>query len=352
MSTVNKEQFQKSLAHLKSMAKAQLHHTGSDSNPGDWAGTSQEDCDEHESKVDVNGTDYNGVRKSLAAKIRKSMALTPAEVAIADGKNPRKLLATKISKGGVLTAAEQWVLKGHMDKGFPMAEEDDYEETMKGDATPGASSTPGTDDDASNVPDTHGGKDTSSEVEPDAKKSLGQHLDRSKVIQKGFEISPFLYELTNALGSVMSDSEARVIKSLAGVITGLNGRIASLEKSLSASQSDQGTFNKSLAEAVVGIGEAQIGGSNAALQAARLPVGAPKSQFRTGAGNGVQALQKSVGPGGLDMDLSKSQVVNAMTDMVEKGLLNGMDVIRYEGNGEISSEVLSRVSAHISGGDR
>src|SRR5690348_9682701 len=114
--SVDKAKFNSALARLESMSKGQLYHTGSDSNPGTWAGTSQEDLNEHDDGIDANGTDYDGVKKALARKVEKSQALTPAEVAIVKGQDPRKLIAEKVSKGEALTPAETWAIKGGFGK--------------------------------------------------------------------------------------------------------------------------------------------------------------------------------------------------------------------------------------------
>jgi hypothetical protein len=105
MSTMNRGEFQAALGRLDALSKGQLYHTPSDSNPGTWAGSGQEDQNEHEDGIDENGTDYNGVKKSLANKVAKSLALTPAEVAIASGNKAacRKSIGEKIAKGAKLT---------------------------------------------------------------------------------------------------------------------------------------------------------------------------------------------------------------------------------------------------------
>lgn len=352
-----KNDFQKSLENLAQMAKSQLYHTPNDSEPGTWAGSRAEDCDEHESMIDVNGTDYDGVRKSLAAKIRASQALTKAEIAIADGKNPLPLIANKVSKGQKLTRAEEWAMKGGLSKmqGMPGYEDDDkMMYAKKGDAKPGPADTPGTDDNADSVPDTNAGNNTTDEVEPDAKKSFGAAVNSSLELQKGLELSPFLYEMTRAIGDALAGSEARVVKSLSNVIGQLAARVEAVEKSVVGQGTTQDEFNKSLAQAVVGIGEATIGTSNTELQNAQMPVGAPRSQSRAPVqGTDAGYVNKSVaGPGGLDMDLNKSQIVEAMADMVHKGQLDSLAVLKFEGSNEIDPQTRQRVINHINGSNR
>lgn len=352
-----KKDFHKSLAGLAQMAKSQLYHTPNDSVPGTWAGSGWEDQEEHESLIDVNGTDYDGVRKSLAAKIRASQALTKAEIAMADGYNPLPFIAEKVSKGQVLTKAEEWALKGGLSKMQEMPGYDDDDKMMyakKGDAKPGPADTPGTDDDAVSVPDTNAGKDTTDEVEPDAKKSFNNQVNSSLELQKSRSLSPFLYELTRVLGDVLGNSETRVVKSLENVLTNLTSRVEAIEKSVAAAGHEQNEFNKSLAQAVVGIGEATIGSATEEIHKAQMPVGAPKSQVRAAQqGDNPGYVQKSAtGPAGLVMDLNKSQIVEAMTDMVSKGQLDGLTVLKFEGNGELDPRTRQLVINHINGGSR
>jgi len=181
MANINKGEFQKSLERLETMAKGQLYHTPSDSSVGEagW-GSSETDQNEWDNGIDDNGTDYNGmsyksVRASLADKVAKSQALSPAEVAIAKGANPLPLIGSKLAKGESLTKAENWAVANS------------FQGIAKGKAKPGPAGTPGEDDDAGSVVDSHaGGKDD--EVEGDAKKSFN-----SPELQKGLEISPFLH---------------------------------------------------------------------------------------------------------------------------------------------------------------
>lgn len=354
--SITNEAFQKSMERLQNMAMAkgtQLHHTSSDSNPGTWPGGAQEDMDEHEGDIyiDDNGTDYSGVRKALAAKIRKSLALTPAEVAIADGKNPLPFITDKISKGGALTNAESWAVKGGYDaeKGGYKNVTGDFSGMTKGKEKPGAADTPGEYDGATSVPPTHAGDDTTDEAEADAAKSFSGAVDASLELQKGLELSPFLYEFTRAVGEALSGSEARVTKSLSKVLAPYVARVEAIEKALVDYSTDQGDFNKSLAEAVVGIGQTVGGNVEAATQAASQPVGPPKSQARaTAPTDGIQVINKS-GPGGLDMDLNKAQLTDAMVEMVQKGKLNALDVVKFEGNGEILPSTRQKVIAYISG---
>ena len=345
MANLKSGDFQKSLGRLQDMAKGtQLHHTASDSNPSSWPGGSQEDLDEHggDIHIDDNGTDYAGVRKSLANKIRKSKALTPAEVAIADGSNPLPAIQAKMAKGQALTSAEEWALKGGFD-----ASTGQY--MSKASSKPSDSAPmSGEDKDAASVPPSHaGGKED--EVEADAKKSFDAAVDSSLELQKGVEISPFLYELTRAIGSALAGSETRVVKGLEAALTKIANRVSVIEKSQAATAAAQDEFNKSLAEAVVGIGETVGATADATAKQAHLPVGAPKSQTRLGSdASGVNVMSKSYGgPGGLDMNLSKSMISDALVELAKSKEVQPIEVVRFESANELLPATRAKVEAFV-----
>jgi hypothetical protein len=335
--SIKKGEFQKSLDRLQTLVKGtQLYHTDSDSNPKSWTGGTQEDLDEHKDGIDDNGTDYNGVRKSLAEKVRKSLALTPAEVAIAEGKDPRQHIAGKVSKGQKLTAAEDWAIKAG------------YAGMAKAGEGSSDAPEPGEQDSNSKTVETHAANDD--EVEGDAKKSFGSKVGNSLELQKGIEASPFLYELTKAIGEALNGSETRISKSVTSAVGHLASRLEAVEKSLANTNAAQGTFNKSLAEAVVGIGEVVGGSVEMQAQALSQPVGGPKSHMRAPTGNSgnVNILAKSFdGPGGLDMNINKSQLADAMAEMVSKSLLAPLDVIKFESTGEMVPSVRQKVSQYL-----
>lgn len=335
--TMDKDEFKKSLSRLETMAKGQLFHTGSDSDPGSWAGTSGKDEDAFSpDSIDDNGTDYNGVKKSLAAKIAKSQALTPAEVAIVKGTDPRPLIAEKVSKGQSLTPAESWVTKGGYEKMF--AKGDAAKTQAPGNAA-AAEMNPAKDD---------------GEIEQQAKKSFDGAVSQSNVLQKGLEMSPLLVEFARAIGVGLEGVEvrtaSRVAKSLVDALGPVLKRVDTIEKALGSLVKEQGDFNKSLADAVVGIGHQVAGTAEVAVAQAQAPVGPPRSQLRSGQ---VNVVQKSFsGPGGLDVgdsSLAKSQIVNVMADMVKANRLNPIDVIKYEASGELAPAVQQAVASYLQG---
>lgn len=335
MTTVPKDDFNKSLARLESLVKAQLHHTEQSSRTGGWAGSKEQGQDEHKDGIEENGTDYNGVKKSLAAKLAKGGNLTDAEIAIIKGENPRAAIADKISKGETLTPAEGWALKSNM-----------YIE--KGADKPGKAGTPGECKDASSVPDTHGGENEDDEIEHDAKKSLDGEVQKSQTLQQGIEMSPFLFEFTRAMSEALSGTEARVAKSVAAAMAPLMQRVEALEKSHAASVSDQMEFNKSLADGVVAIGHQVEGTAKLADQAASAPARAPMSQLRS-VPAGVQPIQKSFEGG---PQLTKSQITETLCDMVKAKEIAGLEVVKFESTGQINPQLYQQVLAKSQGAGR
>lgn len=363
MSTMNRDEFHAALGRLDALSKGQLFHTSSDSNPGTWAGTGQEDQNEHEDGIDENGTDYNGVKKSLAAKVAKSKALTPAEVAIASGDKAgaRKSIADKITKGTKLTQAEKWALN----KGFPFGKDDDKDDAeksgvSKGNDTPTKAGKPGETELPTKVPDSHAG-DADEPIEGDAKKSLGGAINGTEHLKKGIEMSPILAEFARAMGAALEGTEARtalrISKAIGEAVAPLMARVETLEKGLNGFGQNQDAFNKSFAEAMVGIGQQLAGGAEVAGVAGGAPAGGPKSHLRAIPGGqqngapGVQVVQKSfTGPGGLDVGgeaFAKSQISDAMIELVKGGQLNQLEVIKFETSGEMNPAVRNMVIGRL-----
>lgn len=347
MSGIKTDDFEKSLGRLANLAKGtQLHHTASDSNPSNWAGTTNQDQDEWEDGIEENGTDYNGVKKALGIKVEKSKALTPAEVALVKGIDPRPMIGQKIAKGQRLTQAESWCLKG----GSAVCDA-----LSKGKEKPSAPGTPGEQDDAGSVPTTHAGDNNDEDIEGDAKKSLDGYVQSTPAMQDAMEVSSFLYEFTRGVGEALKGSEARIGKSLAAAMQPLYERIATLEKSFASQSADQGEYNKAFADAMLGVGQQLQGHSELAQQWASQPAHAPRSQFQviSGGQGGVQAVEKSFngaqpGIAGAEMDpIQKSQTINIMSEMVEKGLLSHLEVIKAESTGNISPVVRQQVSNYM-----
>lgn len=351
MSAIVKEDFEKSLQRLENLAKSQLFHTASDSEPGSWAGSSPEDEDSMDDMIQDNGTDYDGVKKALAAKAQKGVALTKAEAAMLSGGNPFKAISKKVSKGQKLTKAESWALKNMnaiMPAGAPAV--------AKSDAKPSEDAqVPGSTKGADSAVETHAGSaKNEDDTQAEAQKSLGGAIEKSQAIQNGIELSPFLAEFVHAVDLALRGNEKKISKSIAQALAPLAARLDQLEKSHAANTAKDDEFKKGLAEAVVGIGNQVSGTAALANEAASQPARAPKAQLRSvQGGQGVQAVQKSFGgEGGVNEGLAKSQALAVMTDLVKSNQLSPLEVIKYETTGEMSPQVQQRVFAAVNGGSR
>lgn len=339
---IKNEDFQKSLKKLEDLAKSQLFHTGSDSNPGEWAGSKSEDQDAFGDMIDENGTDYSGVKKALAAK-SKATELTPAEKAIAKGQNPLSFIADKVAKGLELTKAEKWALKG----GYATVKG-----LSKSDEKPGEAGTPGEAKDPSSVPDTHAGADDDEAPEAQAKKSLSEIATESEAIKGGIELSPFLAEFVNAMDLSLRNATSEVKTSVAKALAPVVARVEALEKSYAKSVADSVEFNKALAESIVGLGAHVQSTSQLTAEIASGPARAPKSQLRNiPTAQNVQVVQKSFGAESNDQML-KSDVITVMCELVKSNQLSSIDLIKYESTDEMSAQTRSKVLAALSGANR
>jgi hypothetical protein len=360
MATVAREDFQKSLERLEALAKGQLFHTPSNSDPGGWAGQKFEGENDDPQNIDENGTDYGGVKKALALKVEKSQALTPAEVLIIKAQNPYPAIADKVAKGQQLTPAERWALKGgrndqtfkgYIAKGDGIGKEGKTAEKISDNTV--------ADKDDGEI-NHEVGKSMPGHGEPGHKcgdmcKSFGGALNGASNLQKGIEMSPILAEFARAMSIGLEGVEARVVDSVRKSLAPVVERIAQLEKSFGGYASRANEFQNGAAEALVGIGQQIAGTAEVVNKSMTGPAGGPRSVTRQGAqqdGNGqVIPLQKSfTGPGGLDMGegaLQKSQIVEMMAQMVSKGMLNPLDVIKFESTGELSPNVQAQVQGFV-----
>lgn len=351
MSAIVKEDFEKSLQRLENLAKSQLFHTASDSEPGSWAGSSPEDEDSMDDNIQDNGTDYDGVKKSLVAKAAKGAQLTKAEASMLAGGNPFKAISKKVAKGLKLTKAEAWALK-NMNAIMPSA---GAASVSKADVKPGEAPAPGEVSGADSAVETHAGSaKNEDDTQEEAHKSLGDRVQKSQAIQSGIELSPFLAEFVHAVDLALRGNEKAISKSLAKALAPLAARIETLEKSYAKSLSEDNEFKKGLAEAVVGIGQQVSGTAALAAETASQPARAPKAQLRSiQSGQGVQAVNKSFNGGeGVNEGLAKSQALAVMTDLVKANQLSPLEVIKYETTGEMSPQVQQRVFAAVNGGSR
>lgn len=292
---MTKHDFFKSLERLEALAGGQSDDMqksqivqGGNSEVSSWPGGEKEEIgDNWDDNIGEDGTDYKaqGVRKSIAEKVMKGIPLTPHEVMI---------------------------LKGDMEREGSKEDEKEDEEEEKGKRRP---------------PPKKEEEEEEEEKEMPFGKSFTDVLSENETVQKGVEVSDFLAEFAKSFGQGMGYLESRITQNVVGHVLGALQQFAS----------EQGEFNKSLAEAVVNIGHGLAGYIQQDAARSEEPAGPPKSQLRQVPGQ-VQVLQKSQG-GNAFGDMSKSQVLDRMTDLVEKGGLNPLEVVKFESTGEMSPGV-------------
>jgi hypothetical protein len=330
--TIPGEDFFKSLGKLEALAgqepaegddmnKAQLFHTPSSSERTAWPGGAKKDIGNNwDDSIGKDGTDYHPARKAIAEKALKGLPLAPEELAILKGD-----IEMSISKGeGAETDAphqgQEATLTNHtggVGEGrhvtLAKADNDDDDEKEKW------------------------------EKEKRFGKSLEAMAQESPTVQQGIEVSTFLAEFAKAFGSKMDQIE----KSVHDQVTfGVNHILEQVGQYMDGRFDEQGEFNKSLADAIVNIGHGVAGNIEQTIEQGEQPVGPPRSQLQVLPG-GQQVLQKSFdgAPGG--EQLSKSQITEAMTDLVIKGELNALEVSKFDMTGELRPDIQERVVKHI-----
>lgn len=264
---------------------SQVHHTASNSDPGGWAGSQGRDCPENGA---TDAIDENGTDYNGGAEMVKSVL-------------------DKLAKGHTLSASEYELVKGAMPAFLKK------------------------DDDKDDKDDDKDVKKAKDDDDDDVKKSLADEAAANETVAGGMEISEFLAEFVGTINKSLSNMEKRYEQ-----------RIERLETNLRSAHAESESFNKSFAGAFGTISEAIVATSQRVDQVEQTPARGPKSQQ-------VETVEKSFG-GPAGEQLSKAVIAATMTDMVEKGNLGVQDVIRFESsNGQISEELLARVTAHRSG---
>jgi hypothetical protein len=298
--TIDTSEFFKSLGKLEALAKgdateedvekSQLFHTSGNSKRGTWpGGDTKKIGNKWDDSIGSDGTDYKAARKAIAEKVMKGEALSPTDIEI--------LKSDQVEKGD------------DVDKG------EGQEAVNKGK-----------------------GEDEEKYGKDKACKSL---TEGNEQLTKAIEMSPFLSEFAKAFDERLNMLEERNNDQ---VVKAVNAMLESLGEYLEPKFSKQGEFNKSLAEVVSGIGHGLSTNIQQTAEMAQAPVAAPKSTLRAIPG-GVKPLEKSFEGGGEGNDtLTKSQVLGAMSDMVEKGSLNPLEVIKYENTDQIRPDLLSHIS--------
>lgn len=270
----------------------QVFHTPSNSDPGTWAGTGQRKSPEDGATdgIDEDGTDYSGsaeMVKSVMEKAASGQSLNDIEQAV---------LTAALSKGGMFTNFSGTGKKGSY-------EEDEKKEKVE----------KACDDDDKDDKD-------------DKKNPFAKSLEANEDVAKGLEVSSFLSGWADVQGETLKGVEAR------------------LTKSLQASHGEQREYNTELAKSIVGLAEVLTLQSQRIEQLESTPARGPKS---------ATAVEKSFGAGGAepqgDEQLSKSQVLSTMTQMVESGDLSATEVVKFESTNALTPEIDSQVKAYRSG---
>ncbi len=301
---VNVADFKQVLANLQDIAKSnapslkvpamagesgatQVFHTPSDSDPGEFAGTKNEEVPgngDHD-PVDANGTDLiirAKISKSIYAKLAKGQGLTAAQLDF-------------VAKGMMIAKDEKEIEKAHDDE----AEDKQlFGAMMKKEAK----------------------KD---EKKDEAKKSFNEAAAGYDSIREGFEVSDVLKDLAKAISEGFDGSEEKIV-----------GRVV---KSLGSKINEQGEFNKSLAQALSNLGEVMVAHAQRLDQVEAAPTRGPKSTR-------VVPLEKSFGASAdQGSPLSIVDVTNTLSDMVVKGLARPEEVVHVDTTKRASDEIIKRV---------
>ena len=285
---ITEEVFLKSLNQLEAMAKGSAAEdieksqicTGSGNEPQNWPGGDKSTLgDGWDDNIQPDGTDYNGpgskARKSIAEKVFKGQSLTPEELLILKGDYDGMNKAKKKKKKHADEEEDEAMMGGEEEEGRKMA------------------------------PPFEMGK------------SFEQSIEDNETLQKGIEVSDFLAQLTKSIGIGLAHVEQK--------ITG------NIINALSEMQGGQDEFNKSLAGAIVNIGHGVNNGLATQEAIAGQPAGPPRSQIRAT----PEEMHKSQLEQQGDV-MEKADVLDHMTDLVEKGRINSLEVIKFDATGEMS----------------
>lgn len=310
--TIQGNQFFKSLGKLEALAKgsesetgedmnkAQLFHTPSNSEKATWGnGDTTKYSNKWDDKIGADGTDYKAARKSIAEKVMKGEPLAPEEIAI---------LKSDVEQG-VEKSQEPHNMGYELNKSEKDADEPAKEEKAE-----------------------------------KACPSMQKSFEENSTLKEALEMSSFLQEFAKAFGAGLGDIQERMDKSVSGAADSILKQVGDYMDARFAEQSE---FNKSLADAVVNIGHGIAGAIGQQEEIANQPAGAPKSQMLP---QNVQPLHKSFeGPAGGEQ-ISKSQKLDVLSDMVQKGQLNSAEVVKFEVTNQIRPELDAQVTKMIQSG--
>lgn len=267
-----------------SAGATQVHHTPSNSDPGGWAGSTARDVpsDGAVDSVSSNGTDYQAQGRLM------------------------KSIIEKLAKGLPLTAEEASA----------------YAEIAKGGMPPFMKK----DDDKDDKDDKKKGK-----KDEEMGKSLSDFAEEEEDVAKGLEVSEFLSGFANVISKSLQAMEHRVVSRVLGAM---------------ASEAEgTGEFNKSLAEAVVRLGDALTATAQRVDQIEAQPAHAPRST------QNVTAIEKGSygGPKDAGQPLSKALVAQTLVDLVHRGEATAQDVIKYDTSNVLDPRLEAKVRAAVAG---
>lgn len=308
---IDRDDLEKALGALQSLAKAQgstattrveamvgesgstqLFHTASNSDPGSWAGSTWRG-DTWEDMIEEDGTNLGALKKFAES------------------------VMDKISKGTSLNASEvEFVSKGGLN--FLNKKEDDKDDKKEDDKVSKAGH-----------PDEKEDKQLLKEmVKPgalksDVNKSFMDHAAENPAVQPGFEVSEFLAGFAEVMHKSLQSMEARITDR---VLT-----------AIASNAEEQGTVQKSMAEAVASLGEVLTLHAQRLEQVESAPARGPKTEM---------TVNKSIAGGG-DVhgieSLSKSQISERLLDLVEKSQASPSDVLKFDATGTLSPELARKV---------
>ena len=169
--------------------------------------------------------------------------------------------------------------------------------------------------------------------EPSLAEEITKSMDENEDLQKALDVSDYLQE-----------NQSELLKSLQG-----------LADHIEKSDNRQHEFNLILAKAVSDIGQHVLGMSNRLGSIEQQPARPPKSK-------GAMPLQKSFAGQQMKTELSKSQILDGLSSMVQESVTQGqggkladgtdlvMAVSKYEQFNTIAPDLLSRVESHVAKG--
>ncbi len=264
----------------------QVFHTPSNSNPNGWAGSSETSCPDDGASDAIS---ENGTDYDGAAKMAKS-------------------IMDKMRKGLALNAEEcEFVAKGYMAFGKDKEDDDDNDKEKEV-------------------------KKAKDDDDEDTKKSLADHASEDPTVAAGLEISDFLKGFVDVTDKALQSQEARLID-----------RIVS---ALASNQAETNAFQKSLGEAVTGLANCLAQQAQSIEQIESTPARGPMSTAS------VQSIEKGFGEGGpttTEENLTKSQVNDALFDMLQQNKVSRVACLKFDATGEIDPRTLEQVKQHRAG---